>query len=76
MARELGPEGLHVAHVICDGAIDGTFLRSRVEDVSPLLADDAVLKPEDVALNFVHLHRQPRSAWTFEMDLRPWREAF
>lgn len=76
MARELGPEGLHVAHVICDGAIDGTFLRSRVDDVSPLLAEDTVLKPEDVALNFVHLHRQPRSAWTFEMDLRPWQETF
>lgn len=76
MARELGPAGLHVAHVICDGAIDGTFLRSRVDDVNPLLADDAVLKPEDVALNFVHLHHQPRSAWTFELDLRPWKETF
>ncbi|MBX9884751.1 MAG: SDR family NAD(P)-dependent oxidoreductase [Novosphingobium sp.] len=76
MARELGPEGLHVAHIVCDGAIDGTFLRSRVEDVSPLLEEDSVLKPEDAAEAFVWLHRQPRSAWTHELDLRPWQERF
>lgn len=74
MARELGPQGIHVAHVICDGAIDGVFTRSRIDDVSPLLEDDLILKPEDIARNYVMLHRQPRSAWTHEIDLRPWRE--
>jgi NAD(P)-dependent dehydrogenase (short-subunit alcohol dehydrogenase family) len=76
MARELGPEGIHVAHVVCDGAIDGTFLRGRVEDVAPLLAEDSVLKPEDAAQAFVWLHQQPRSSWTHELDLRPWQERF
>ncbi len=74
MARELGPLGLHVAHVICDGAIDGTFTRSRSEDITQKLADDLILKPEEIARNYVMLHRQGRSAWTHELDLRPWRE--
>lgn len=74
MARELGPQGIHVAHVICDGAIDGVFTRSRFENVQPLLDDDAILKPEEIARNYVMLHNQQRSAWTHELDLRPWRE--
>ena len=74
MARELGPQGIHVAHVICDGAIDGVFTRSRFDDVTPLLEDDLILKPEEIAKNYVMLHRQQRSAWTHELDLRPWRE--
>ena len=74
MARELGPQGVHVAHVICDGAIDGVFTRSRIDDVTPLLDDDLILKPDDIASNYVMLHRQQRSAWTHELDLRPWRK--
>ncbi len=74
MARELGPQGVHVAHVICDGAIDGVFTRTRIDDVTPLLDDDLILKPDDIASNYVMLHRQQRSAWTHELDLRPWRE--
>lgn len=74
MARELGPEGIHVAHVICDGAIDGVFTRSRFDDVTPLLEEDLILKPDDIAQNYVMLHRQGRSAWSHEIDLRPWRE--
>jgi NAD(P)-dependent dehydrogenase (short-subunit alcohol dehydrogenase family) len=74
MARELGPLGVHVAHVVCDGAIDGTFTRSRFEDVTELLEDDLILKPDEIARNYVMLHRQERSAWTHELDLRPWRE--
>ena len=76
MARELGPQGIHVAHVICDGAIDGVFTRSRFDDVQPLLDDDVILKPEEIARNYVMLHRQQRSAWTHELDLRPWRETW
>lgn len=74
MARELGPQGIHVAHVICDGAIDGVFTRSRFDDVAPLLEDDLILKPDEIAKNYVMLHRQQRSAWTHELDLRPWAE--
>lgn len=76
MARELGPQGVHVAHMVIDGAIDGAFIRSNREDVDALLARDEILKPEDIAQAYVAVHRQPRSAWTHEMDLRPWREAW
>lgn len=76
MARELGPEGIHVAHIVCDGAIDGVFTRSRVVDIGELLDTDLILKPEDIAENYLMLHRQPRSAWTHELDLRPWRESW
>jgi NAD(P)-dependent dehydrogenase (short-subunit alcohol dehydrogenase family) len=76
MARELGPVGIHVAHVVIDGAIDGEFIRSQRSDVDALLARDEVLKPEQIAKNFVWLHQQSRSAWTHELDLRPWAERF
>ena len=76
MARELGPEGIHVAHVVCDGAIDGVFTRERHDAgaVEKLLAGDLILKPHDIAQSFVWLHQQPRSAWSHEIDLRPWKE--
>ena len=76
MARELGPLGIHVAHLIIDGAIDGTFIRSNRENVDELLDRDEILRPEDIAEAFVMLHNQPRSAWTHELDLRPWKEAW
>jgi NAD(P)-dependent dehydrogenase (short-subunit alcohol dehydrogenase family) len=76
MARELGPQGIHVAHVVIDGAVDGVFIRSQRDNVDALLADDAILKPADIARAYVMLHNQPRSAWTHELDLRPWRETF
>jgi NAD(P)-dependent dehydrogenase (short-subunit alcohol dehydrogenase family) len=76
MARELGPEGIHVAHLVIDGAIDGVFIRSQRDNVDELLADDAILKPADIASAFVMLHNQPKSAWTHELDLRPWKESF
>ena len=76
MARELGPQGIHVAHVVIDGAIDGVFTRENRTDVEGLLARDEILKPEDIAAAYVNLHKQPRSAWTHELDLRPWRETW
>jgi len=75
-ARELGPKGIHVAHVVVDGAIDGVFTRSVREDVQGLLDRDEILKPAEIAANYVWLHGQPRSAWTHEIDLRPWGEAW
>jgi NAD(P)-dependent dehydrogenase (short-subunit alcohol dehydrogenase family) len=76
LAREVGPQGIHVAHVVVDGAIDGVFTRSIRDDVEGLLARDEILKPDDIAANYVWLHRQPRSAWTHEVDLRPWAETW
>ena len=76
LAREMGPKGIHVAHVVIDGMIDGTFARSLVPDIQPLLDGDDILKPDEIARNYVWLHNQQRSAWTFEMDLRPFKETW
>jgi len=76
MARELGPQGIHVAHIVCDGSIDGVFSRENIPDLDQRLAEDRVLKPDDIALSYVQLHHQPRSAWTHELDLRPWSESW
>ncbi|HEV2531210.1 SDR family oxidoreductase [Phenylobacterium sp.] len=76
MARELGPQGIHVAHVVIDGAVDGVFIRGNRDNVDALAARDEILKPEDIAQSYVALARQPRSAWTHELDLRPWTETW
>ncbi|MEE4351051.1 MAG: SDR family NAD(P)-dependent oxidoreductase [Pacificimonas sp.] len=76
MARELGPEGIHVAHVIVDGMIDGKFARENFRDTPERLAAKEILDPEAIAANYVHLWKQDRSAWTHELDLRPWKENF
>jgi NAD(P)-dependent dehydrogenase (short-subunit alcohol dehydrogenase family) len=74
MARELGPQNIHVAHVIVDGAIDSNFIRENLPDVDSKRDEDAILNPDHIAQNYVMLHNQPRSAWTHELDLRPWKE--
>ena len=74
MARELGPEGIHVAHVVVDGAIDTPFIRDTFPERYKLKEKDGILDPEAIAENYWQLHRQPRSAWTHELDLRPWME--
>lgn len=76
MARELGPKNIHVAHVMIDGAIDSTFIRENFPDVDEKRAEDAILNPEHIAQNYVMLHKQPRTAWTHELDLRPWKETW
>jgi NAD(P)-dependent dehydrogenase (short-subunit alcohol dehydrogenase family) len=73
-ARELGPKGIHVAHVVVDGAIDGAFTRERLADAESRLQHGEILDPQEIARNYVWLHGQGRSAWTFELDLRPWTE--
>jgi NAD(P)-dependent dehydrogenase (short-subunit alcohol dehydrogenase family) len=75
-ARELGPQGIHVAHVVVDGAIDGVFARANIPDREERLARDGILKPEEIARNYVWLTKQERSAWTHELDLRPWSETW
>ena len=76
MARELGPQNIHVAHVIIDGGIDTDFIRSIHPDFDSAKAADKVLLPDAIAQQYVALHKQHRSAWTHEMDLRPWAETF
>ena len=74
MARELGPRGIHVGHVVVDGAIDTAFIRDTFPDLYARKDQDGILDPEHIADNYWHLHAQPRDAWTFELDLRPWQE--
>ena len=76
MARELGPKGVHVAHVVIDGMIDTPAARSRYPERAAVLGEDGMLAPEAIAEAFYRIHEQPRSAWTFEADLRPWAEKF
>ena len=74
MARELGPKGIHVAHTIIDGAIDTSWIEEDFPERHALKAKDGILNPDDIAENYWRLHTQPRSAWTHELDLRPWME--
>lgn len=76
VARELGPQNIHVAHVIIDGGIDTAFIRSIRPDFDAAKAEDKLLSPDAIALQYVALHKQHRTAWTHEMDLRPWAETF
>jgi len=76
MARELGPKGLHVAHIVIDGAIDTAFIAENFPDRYALKDQGGILSPEAIAENYWNLHRQDRSAWTHELDLRPWMESW
>jgi NAD(P)-dependent dehydrogenase (short-subunit alcohol dehydrogenase family) len=76
MAREFGPQGLHVAHVVIDGAIDGEQLNRRIPQLKERLGPDGMLAPDAIAETYWQLHLQPRSAWTLELDLRPYKETF
>src|SRR5258708_1641584 len=74
MAKELGPSGVHVAHVVIDGAIDTPWIRENFPDRAALKSRDGILEPDAIAEMYWVLHKQPRSAWTHEIDLRPWME--
>jgi NAD(P)-dependent dehydrogenase (short-subunit alcohol dehydrogenase family) len=76
MARELGAKNIHVAHVVIDGVIDNRRSRERMAQYVRSLPDDGLLATNAIAELFWQLHVQPRSAWTFEADLRPWAEKF
>ena len=75
-AREYGPQGVHVAHIVIDGGIDGAQLRVNAPQRAAGAAADSLLNPEAIAETYWQLHRQPRNAWTHELDLRPYRETF
>lgn len=74
MARELGPQNIHVAHSVIDGGIDTEFVRCVRLHFDAARASDLVLSPDAIAGAYAMLHRQQRSAWTHELDLRPWGE--
>jgi NAD(P)-dependent dehydrogenase (short-subunit alcohol dehydrogenase family) len=81
MARELGPKGIHVAHLIIDAGVDTAFVRDRIKsargaDALASLAPDTLMNPQSVAEAYWYMHSQPRDGWTFEMDLRPFRETW
>jgi NAD(P)-dependent dehydrogenase (short-subunit alcohol dehydrogenase family) len=76
MARELGPQGIHVAHVVIDGAIDTAFIATNFPERYARKADGGILDPEHIAEAYWQLHSQPRTAWTHELDLRPWSETW
>lgn len=72
MARELGPQGIHVAHFVIDGGIRSSPADTRGADRGP----DGLLLPDEIAKSYLHVHQQQRSAWSWEIDLRPWAEKF
>jgi NAD(P)-dependent dehydrogenase (short-subunit alcohol dehydrogenase family) len=74
MARELAPKNIHVVHVIIDGPIDTPLIRRTMPSVFAERPPDGVLLPDDIADTYFTLHRQKRSAWTQETELRPWKE--
>jgi NAD(P)-dependent dehydrogenase (short-subunit alcohol dehydrogenase family) len=76
MAREFGPQGLHVGHVIIDGMIDGEQLNQRFPELRARMGDDGMLAVDAIADAYWALHTQQRSAWTLELDLRPYKEKF
>lgn len=76
MAREFGPQGLHVAHTVIDGGIDGEVLNSRFPEFKERVGADGLLAPDAIADAYWMLHAQHPSAWTFEIDLRPYKETF
>ena len=76
MARELGPQGIHVAHPIIDGAIDTAWIAENFPAMYAKKDQDGILNPDHIADAYWSLHQQPRDAWTHELDLRPWTETF
>jgi NAD(P)-dependent dehydrogenase (short-subunit alcohol dehydrogenase family) len=72
MARELGPQGVHIGFVIIDGQIESERYRHLVDE----RGENSLLAPDAIAELYLQLHRQPRSAWSHEIDVRPWSEKF
>ena len=74
MARELGPQNIHVAHVVIDAAVDTQWIMDNIPQAADMKTRDGIVMPDDLADNYVVLYDQPRNAWTFELDVRPWTE--
>jgi len=79
LARELGPQNIHVAHLVIDAGVDTAFVRDRIAAAGgdpDALPPDTLMRPESVAEAYWMLYHQSRDAWTFELDLRPYRETW
>jgi len=76
MARELGPQNIHVAHVVIDAAVETDWIKENHPAYEELAKRDGIVQPKDLAQNYLMLHNQPRNAWTFELDVRPWSETW
>jgi hypothetical protein len=76
LAREFQPQGIHVAHVVIDGIINGDRICNRAPVLVEQLGEEGMLQLDDIASTYLFLHQQPRSAWTHELDLRTFRENF
>jgi len=79
MARELGPENIHVAHLVIDAGVDTAWVRERIQASGrdpTALAPDTLMNPASIGEAYWMLHQQPPDAWTFELDLRPHRETW
>lgn len=76
LAREYGPQGVHIAHIIIDGLVNGERASSLFGEHLAKLGPDGTLAPDDIADAYWMLHQQPRSTWTHELDLRPFSEAW
>jgi NAD(P)-dependent dehydrogenase (short-subunit alcohol dehydrogenase family) len=76
IAREFGSQGIHVGHVVVDGGIAGERLLSRAPGLQAERGPDGMLDPDAIADAYWDLHHQHRSAWTLELDVRPWSERF
>jgi NAD(P)-dependent dehydrogenase (short-subunit alcohol dehydrogenase family) len=81
MARELGPQNIHVAHLVIDSGVDTDFVRQRIvaargPEALDQLEPDQLMHPASIAETYWALHNQPRDAWTHELDIRPYRESW
>lgn len=76
MAKELGPKGIHVAHLVVDGVIDVPRVHEHMPGLVASKGEDGLIDPKSIAQTMLWLHRQPRDAWTFELDLRPFKESW
>jgi NAD(P)-dependent dehydrogenase (short-subunit alcohol dehydrogenase family) len=79
MARELGPQNIHVAHLVIDAGVDTAFVRDRIraaggEEALRALEPDRLMNPDSIAEAYWYVHSQRRDAWTFELDVRPYKE--
>lgn len=76
LAREFGPKGVHVSHVVIDGIIDSARLRATMPAMVERLGEDGLMSPDSIAAAYDYLRGQPKDAWTFELDLRPYKETW
>ncbi|MDG1986680.1 MAG: SDR family NAD(P)-dependent oxidoreductase [Halieaceae bacterium] len=74
LAKEFGPRGVHIGHIIVDGVINGELAKTRFRDYLESLGESGSLEPDAIADSYWFLHTQPQNAWTFELDVRPYKE--